>query len=129
MLYFDISEINEEKNSNSALADIHGFFVFRDNFIETEKLVKEKDKEYLYEIEQAVFGKENGNSEIYDWVDIVLQSETPKYVKGVTYNGKTKNSRSIFPVIIFTFFLMIGILYTRRKVKRKRERKYGAAIK
>lgn len=129
MLYFDISEISQEKNSNSALADIHGFFVFRDNFIEMEKFVKEKDKEYLYEIEQAVLGKENGNSEIYDWVDIVLQSETPKYVKGVTYNGKTQNSWSIFPVIIFTFFLMIGILYTRRKVKRKRERKYGAAIK
>lgn len=128
MLYFDISEINQEKNSNSALADIHGFFVFRDNFIETEKLVKEKDKEYLYEIEQAVMEKETGNSEIYDWVDIVLQSETSKYVKEVTYNEKSKNSWSIFPVIIVTLFLMIGILYTRRKVKRKRERKYGAAI-
>lgn len=123
MLYFDISEINQEKNSNSALADIHGFFVFRDNFIETEKLVKEKDKEYLYEIEQAVLEKETGNSEIYDWVDIVLQSETSKYVKEVTYNEKSKNSWSIFPVIIFTFFFMIGILYTRRKVKRKKERK------
>lgn len=82
-LVFDADATLNRTAAKSALADMHGIFVFRDAFIIQENLVKEAEKKEREQIERIVLTSKQPDLNYEEWVDIVLKADTGKYIKDV----------------------------------------------
>ena len=82
-LVFDADATLNRTAAKSALADMHGIFVFRDAFIIQENLVKEAEKKEREQIEKIVLTSKQPDLNCEEWVDIVLKADTGKYIKDV----------------------------------------------
>lgn len=102
-LIFDADVVKNRTAAKSALADMHGVFVFRSAFITQEALVKEADKKELENIENVVLTGIQPELGYQKWVDIVLTSETEKYIKDV-YIEEKENT-----VFIWIYCIIISI--------------------
>ena len=80
-IIFDADAVKNKIVAKSALADMHGVFVFREAFIQQEKLVKEAEKEKREEIENLVLTAVQPELDCQEWVDIVLHADTDRYIK------------------------------------------------
>lgn len=88
---FDANAVREKTASKSSLMDVNGIFVFRDEFIEQERLVKQEQKENLEKMETLVLLSPQKDFDCDMWVDLVLLADTGKYIKDV-YNEKKESS-------------------------------------
>lgn len=84
---FDADAVREKTATKSSLLDVNGIFVFRDEFIERERIVKQAYKEKLEGIETLVLSSPQQDFDYETWVDLVLAADTGKYIKDV-YNEK-----------------------------------------
>ncbi len=84
---FDANAVKEKTASKSSLMDVNGIFVFRDEFIEQERIVKQEQKDALTKIESLVLLSPQKDFDCDMWVNLVLQADTEKYLKDV-YNEK-----------------------------------------
>lgn len=84
---FDANAVKEKTASKSSLMDVNGIFVFRDEFIEQERLVKQEQKKRLENTEKLVLLSPQKEFDCDRWVNLVLQADTEKYLKDV-YNSK-----------------------------------------
>lgn len=105
-IYFDAEAVKNRKKTKSAVSDIHGVFVFRNEFIEREELVKKEEENKRQQIFKTVFGKEKPEDICKLWVDIVLNSKTDKFIRDIDY--KEKNSELL--IWITCIAVCIGIL-------------------
>lgn len=90
-IFFDADAVREKTATKSSLLDVNGIFVFRDEFIERERIVKQAYKERLEEIEMLVLSSPQQDFDYESWVNLVLAADTGKYIKDV-YNEKEDNS-------------------------------------
>lgn len=88
---FDADAVREKTAAKSSLLDVNGIFVFRDEFIEQERIVKKEQKENLENIERLVLLSPQKDFDSDMWVNLVLQADTGKYIKDV-YNEKKESS-------------------------------------
>ena len=84
---FDANAVREKTASKSSLMDVNGVFVFRDEFIQQERLVKQEQKETLEKMETLVLLSPQQDFDYETWVNLVLTADTGKYIKDV-YNEK-----------------------------------------
>ena len=105
-IIFDPDSVINKTAAKSALADMHGVFVFRSAFITQEKIVKEREKENRESIETIVLTSSRQKEDYEKWVQLVLSSDTDKYIKD-TYVEKEENTLFIW---IYCFILSICVL-------------------
>lgn len=84
-IIFDADAAVNKSAAKSALADMHGIFVFRDAFITQEKMVKESQKREQEEIEELILTSQQPEFAYEDWVDLVLATDMDKVIKDVYY--------------------------------------------
>lgn len=88
---FDADAVIEKTAAKSSLMDVNGVFVFRDEFIEQERIVKQEQKDKLEGIESLVLASPQQNFDYETWVNLVLQADTEKFIKDV-YNEEEDNN-------------------------------------
>ena len=88
---FDADAVREKTASKSSLMDVNGIFVFRDEFIEREKIVKQEQKEILEKMEALVLLSPQQDFDYETWVNLVLKADTGKFIKDV-YNEKEESN-------------------------------------
>lgn len=88
---FDADAVREKTASKSSLLDANGIFVFRDEFIEQEKIVKQEQRETLEKMETLVLLSPQQDLDYETWVNRVLTADTGKYIKDV-YNEKAESN-------------------------------------
>lgn len=88
---FDADAVKEKTASKSSLMDVNGIFVFRDEFIEQERLVKQAQKDALENMETLVLLSPRKEFDSDMWVSLVLRADTEKYLKDV-YNEKRESN-------------------------------------
>ena len=84
-IVFDADTAINRTAAKSALADLHGVFVFRDAFIRQEQIVKSQQKQNYEKMEQIVLTKQQPDSGYEELVDLVLNSDDTKYIKDMYY--------------------------------------------
>lgn len=84
-IVFDADTAINRTAAKSALADLHGVFVFRDAFIRQEQIVKSQQKQNYKKMEQIVLTKQQPDSGYEELVDLVLNSDDTKYIKDMYY--------------------------------------------
>ncbi|MDO4304896.1 MAG: hypothetical protein Q4D94_13395, partial [Bacillota bacterium] len=85
-IVFDADAAVNRTAAKSALADMHGVFVFRDAFITQEKLVKQAEKEEREQIEKKVLTNTQPEASYKEWAQLVFQADIDRYVKDVYYD-------------------------------------------
>lgn len=122
-LIFDADVVTNKTAAKSALADMHGVFVFRSAFIMREKLVKEAEKKNREEIETIVLTSEQTELNYEEYVDLVLATEIERFIKDV-YIEEEENTLFlwIYCIIISVCILCMAIwIEDMRKKKRGKE--------
>lgn len=120
-IIFDPDSVINKTAAKSALADMHGVFVFRSAFITQEKIVKEREKENRELIETIVLTSSRQNDDYEKWVQLVLSSDTDKYIKD-TYVEKEENTLFIwiYCIILSICVLCVAIRIEAMLKKKKR---------
>lgn len=118
-LIFDADVVTNRTAAKSALADMHGVFVFRSAFIMQEKLVKEAEKKNREEIETIVLTSEQSKLDYQSWVDMVLASETEKIIKDVYI----EEEESTVIIWIYCIIISISILCMAIRIEDMRRKK------
>lgn len=118
-LIFDADVVTNRTAAKSALADMHGVFVFRSAFIMQEKLVKEAEKKNREEIETIVLTSEQPELDYQNWVDLVLTSETEKIIKDVYIE---EEESTVF-IWIYCIIISISILCMAIRIEDVRRKK------
>lgn len=125
---FDADAVKEKTASKSSLMDVNGIFVFRDEFIEQERLVKQEQKEALETIETLVLLSPRKEFDSDMWVNLVLQADTEKYLKDI-YTEKRENNFRWWvycgTAAVCVLCIAIWIEDTRKK---KKEDTKGASV-
>lgn len=85
-IVFDADAAVNKTAAKSALADMHGVFVFRDAFITQEKLVKQAEKDEREQIEKKVLTNTQPEASYKEWAQLVFQADIDRYVKDVYYD-------------------------------------------
>ena len=111
--------------AKSALADMHGVFVFRNAFITHEKLVKESQKREREEIENLILTSHQPELAYEDWVDLVLAADMDKVIKDVYYKEESSNLFlwvycGIVSVCILCVAIMVEDYLKKRKAKHRK---------
>lgn len=121
-LIFDADVVTNRSAAKSALADMHGVFVFRSAFITQEALVKEAEKKNREEIENIVLTSEQPELDYPKWVDLVLTSDSEKYIKDV-YIEEEENTVFvwIYCIVISISILCIAIRIEDMRKNQKEE--------
>lgn len=88
---FDADAVVEKTATKSSLMDVNGVFVFRDEFIEQERAVRQEEKDRLEQIEQLVLASSQQDFDCEAWVNLVLQADTEKFIKEI-YQEKKESS-------------------------------------
>lgn len=117
---FDADAVREKTASKSSLLDVNGIFVFRDAFIEREKIVKQEQKETMEKMETLVLLSPQQDFDYETWVNLVLTADTGKYIKDV-YNEKEESNLRWWvycgTVSICVLCIAVWIEDTRKKKK------------
>lgn len=87
---FDADAAMNRTAAKSALADMHGIFVFRDAFIEREQLVKNQQKQNYEDIEHLVLTKQQPRTDYEEKVNVVLNADTEKFIRDVYYGEDSR---------------------------------------
>lgn len=119
-VYFDADAVRQKTASHSSLMDANGIFVFRDEFIEREQIVKQAEKQKLEDIECAVLLSAGQTLDYAAIVNTVLLSDTEKYI-GDIYNMQTASSLRWW-VYCGTASICLLCLAVRIQDMRKRKR-------
>ena len=82
-IYFDADVVRNRTESKSAVADMHGVFVFRKAFMEREKETKQKQRKQQEDIFTTVLEEEQPEPVCKKWVSIVLNADTDKYIRDI----------------------------------------------
>lgn len=131
-IVFDPDAVINKTAAKSALADMHGVFVFRNAFIAQEAIVKQREKEERDAIEKTVLTSVQPDLGYKEWAEVVLAANTEKYIKDV-YIEEKENTVFIwiYCIILSVCILCIAIrtdLYLKEK-KRKEEKTLNYEIK
>ena len=121
---FDADAVREKTATKSSLLDVNGIFVFRDEFIERERIVKQEYKERLEGIEMLVLSSPQQDFDYETWVNLVLTADTGKYIKDVYNEKKDGNLRwwvYCGTASICVLCLAVRIEDTRKKKKEETE--------
>ncbi len=122
-LIFDADVVVNKTTAKSALADMHGVFVFRSAFITREAIVKEAEKIEKEQIENIVLTSEQPELNYEEYVDFVLTTEIERFIKDV-YIEEEENTLFlwIYCIIISVCILCMAIwIEDMRKKKRGKE--------
>lgn len=79
-VYFDAEAVRQKTASKSSLMDVNGVFVFRDEFIEREQIVKQEEKKKMENIEYNVLISQGQTLDYSELVNMVLLSDTERYI-------------------------------------------------
>lgn len=90
-VYFDADAVRQKTASKSSLMDVNGIFVFRDEFIEREQIVKQEEKKKMENIEYNVLLSQGQTLNYAEIVNTVLLSDTERYI-GDIYNVPTSSN-------------------------------------
>lgn len=90
-VYLDADAVRQKTATKSSLIDVNGVFVFRDEFIERERIVKQEEKQRLEDIEYTVLLSVGQTLDYGEIVNVVLLSDTEKYI-GDIYNIQTTSN-------------------------------------
>ena len=109
-LVFDADVVVNKTTAKSALADMHGVFVFRSAFITRETIVKEAEKAEKEQIEHIVLTSEQPKLNYEEYVDFVLTTEIERFIKDV-YIEEEENTLLlwVYCIIISVCILCIAI--------------------
>lgn len=109
-LIFDADVVVNKTTAKSALADMHGVFVFRSAFITREAIVKEVEKIEKEQIEHIVLTSEQPELNYEEYVDFVLTTEIERFIKDV-YIEEEENTLFlwIYCIIISVCILCMAI--------------------
>ena len=124
-IIFDADAAVNKSAAKSALADMHGVFVFRNAFITQEKLVKESQKREREEIENLILISHQPELAYEDWVDLVLAADMDKVIKDVYYKEESSNLFlwvycGIVSVCILCVAIMVEDFFKKRKSKHRK---------
>ena len=121
-IVFDADAVLNKTAAKSALADMHGVFVFRDAFITQEKLVKEAEQRKREKIQDMVLTSGEPELTYEETVNAVLLADTDTYIKDVYYERESGSIR----VWIYCGFISICLLCIAIRAEdyiKKRKRK------
>lgn len=121
-IIFDADAVKNKTAAKSALADMHGVFVFRSAFIKQEAIVKEAEKKSREAIENMVLTSVQPDLDYRQWVDLVLAADTQKFIKDVYME---EEESSIF-IWIYCIILSICLLCAAIRIEdylKKKHRK------
>lgn len=120
-LIFNPDSVINKTAAKSALADMHGVFVFRNAFITQEAIVKERERQAMETIETTVLISEQPDLGYKEWVDLILMADTEKYIKDV-YIEEKENTLFIwiYCIILSICFLCAAIRIEAFLKKRKK---------
>lgn len=90
-VYFDAEAVRQKTATKSSLMDVNGVFVFRNEFIEQEQIVKQADKQRMEDIEHTVLLSTGQTLDYEEIVDMVLLSDTQRYI-GDIYDIRPESS-------------------------------------
>ncbi len=117
---FEPGKATNRTAAKSALADMHGIYVFRDAFITQERLIKEREKNDLYRIEDVVLKCDQTTADYEQIVSDVLTSETDRYIKEVHVKSGTDNTRFYWVCcILISICVLCVALLIEKSIKRK----------
>ncbi len=121
---FDADAVREKTAAKSSLLDVNGIFVFQDEFIEREQIVKQAYRERLEGMEALVLSCPQQNFDYETWVNLVLAADTGKYIKDI-YNEKRDSTLRWWiycgTASICVLCLAVRIEDTRKKKKEETE--------
>ena len=124
-IIFDADAAVNKSAAKSALADMHGVFVFRNAFITQEKLVKESQKREREEIEKLILTSHQPELAYEDWVDLVLAADMDKVIKDVYYKEESSDLFlwvycGIVSVCILCVAIMVEDYLKKKKAKHRK---------
>lgn len=121
-IYLDADAIGKRIASKSAVADMHGVFVFRKKFIVSEEAYKQRQKQQQREWLESVLSKEQPELACRKWVDIVFKSDSDKYIRDIQ---EDENSSDVF-IWITCLTISIGLLCVGFMIEdyKKRRKKF-----
>ncbi len=90
-IIFDADAAVNKTAAKSALADMHGVFVFRDAFITQERLVKQAEKDEREQIEKKVLTTTQPEASYKEMAELVFQADTDRYIKDVYYEKESSD--------------------------------------
>lgn len=128
-IVFDADAVKNKTAAKSALADMHGVFVFRDAFIDQEKIVKEEEKRNREEIENLVLTSAQPELNYEEWVDLVLAADMSRYIKDVYIEEEESDLFLWICCIAISICLLcaaIRIEDYRKKIKDEKNQKKSA---
>jgi len=90
-IIFGVDAAVNKTAAKSALADMHGVFVFRDAFITQERLVKQAEKDEREQIEKKVLTTTQPEASYKELAELVFQADTYRYNKDVYYEKESSD--------------------------------------
>lgn len=129
-VYFDADAVRRKTASKSSLMDVNGVFVFRDEFIEREQIVKQAEKQKLENLEYSVLISAGQNRSYAEIVNLVLMSDTDKYI-GEVYNVRAAGNLrwwvycSTAGICLLCFAIRIQDIWKNKKETKHKEDIYG----
>lgn len=92
-IIFDADAVREKAAAKSSLMDVNGIYVFSDEFIEQELIVKQAQSDKLEEMVTLVLTNPQQKLDCDSWVNLVLQADVDKYIGDVYNEKEEKNLR------------------------------------
>lgn len=122
-IIFDPDVVTNKTAAKSTLADMHGVFVFRSAFITQEALVKEQEKKNREAIENTVLTSTQPAMDYQKWVDLVLTSDTEKFIKDVYIEEEDSTLFMWIYCIIFSIAILFLAIRIEAELKKKKREK------
>lgn len=120
-LIFNPDSVINKTVAKSALADMHGVFVFRDAFITQEAIVKERERRGREDIEYIVLTSEQPDMGYQEWVDLILLTNTEKYIKDVYIEEKENTLFIWIYCIILSICALCGAIRMEQYLKQRKK--------
>ena len=125
-IIFDADSVREKTATKSSLMDVNGIYVFSDEFIEQELIVKQAQSDKLEEMVTLVLANPQQKLDYDEWVNLVLQADIDKYI-GDVYSEKEENNLRWWidcgtaSICILCIIIMIDDKRKKRKISNKGE--------
>ncbi len=120
-IVFDADAAVNKTAAKSALADMHGVFVFRDAFITQEKLVKQAEKDEREQIEKEILTRDQPEASYKEWAKLVWQADTERYVKDVYYKEESSDLFLWIYCGIVSICILCAAIMIEDYLRRKKE--------
>lgn len=129
-IIFDPDVVTNKTAAKSALADMHGVFVFRSAFITQEAIVKTREKENRETIINTVLSSKQPEMDYRKWVELVLAADTEKYIKDVYMEGEENTLFMwIYCIIISICIFCVAIRMEAILKQKKRDKQIREQLK